>query len=109
MPESWEEEIARIEAVKKMSLEEARREVLLYEARIDTLVLSGGISQEEAWDMYFGLLHECNERNLREDRERIVKKIDIHRYNPFASKNPQIRFLAQFRARAMGLVRSELN
>lgn len=84
--------------------EEAHELVLLCERWTDLKFSRGEIAQEEAWDHYFGLLHVCDLRSFSEDRKRIVGKIDTARYNPQKSKNPQVVFLALFRAKGMGLI-----
>ena len=83
---------------------EAIREM---ETRADMLLETGMGSQEDAWDMYFGLLHECDDSRFLEDRPRILAKIDVRRYNPFMSKNPEIVMLARLRAAGLGLTNDQ--
>lgn len=80
--------------------EEIKKEILQAEKWLDENLASGEITQEEAWDGYFGLLHECDVQELREDRERILAKIDVKKYNPLASKDPQVVYLARLRLRS---------
>lgn len=92
-----------------LSNDEAQKLIRKLEERTYDSLLSYKITQEEAWDNYFCLLHECDERGLLEDRRRILEKIDTKIYNPFSSSNPGVRFIAQLRARIFGLVRGEFN
>lgn len=87
----------------------ARKYVIMYEEFAKQKLDTGEISEEEGWDMFFGLLHECDERGLLEDRVRILAHINTSRYNPFASKDATVRFIAQLRARMMGLIQAERN
>lgn len=82
---------------ERKSKEEIRNEILKYEKIVDEMLAEGKLTQEEAWDGYFGLLHECDVRELWEDRERILAKIDTEKYNPLESKNPQVVYLARLR------------
>lgn len=79
---------------------EIRNEILKYEKIVDEMLAEGKLTQEEAWDGYFGLLHECDVQELWEDRERILGKIDVEKYNPLMSKNPGIVYLARLRLRS---------
>ena len=81
----------------EMSAEDMRAQILHYECEIDKLVETGEVSEEEAWDAYFGLLHECDLWGFLEERERIVSKIDTTRYNPFKSKDPRVHIIARSR------------
>lgn len=94
---------------KEMDNEGAREYIVEYEERIKELLKIGKISEEKAWDAFFCLLHECDERGLLEDRRRILQLINTKKYDPFKSKDPAIRFLAALRARAMGLMKQENN
>lgn len=88
---------------KKMSLldnETVRRRIIELETFIDGNLRTDKISQQDAWDAYFGLLHECDERNLLDDRVRLLKKIDTKCYNPFQSKNPAVVMIARIRLQA---------
>lgn len=78
--------------------------IIKYEKWTDEALISGEITQFEAWDMYFALLHECDSMQFIEDRKRIVAKIDTKKYNPFLSSNPGVVFLARLRAQGMGLM-----
>lgn len=89
--------------VKKMTPEERRALLLRIEEWTDEMLRVGQISQMDAWDSYFGLLHECDMSGFGADRERIIGKINVNQYNPFCSKNPATVFLARLRARIMGL------
>jgi hypothetical protein len=89
--------------ISGLSREERHQMLLELETRADVLLETEMASQEEAWDMYFGLLHECDESRFLQDRARILAKIDTQRYNPFKSKNPEIVMLARLRASGMGL------
>lgn len=90
--------------------ENTAREMLLYfESLADEEHISGTITQEEVWDRYFLLLHTCDEWDFSEDRKRILEKIDTKAYNPFSSKNPEVVWLARFRARGTGFARCCLN
>lgn len=82
----------------------AKAHILKYERMANWWLMVGKISQEEAWDIYFGLLHECDVRNFTEDRWRIHSKIDTTIYDPLASKNPRVVLLARIRARAMKVI-----
>ena len=86
---------------RNMSNTEALAEIVSYELWAEENLASGKISQEEAWDIFFCLLHECDERELIEDRERILTKIDTKKYNPFESAHGGVRFLAVLRARML--------
>ncbi len=92
------------EEFEELDDDAARVLVLLCEEWTDLKLARGDMVQEEAWDHYFGLLHVCDLRNFSEDRKRIVKKIDTARYDPQKSKNPQVVYLALFRAKGMGLI-----
>lgn len=94
-----------IEGFKRLTSEEAKELILDYEKKIDAMFASGVITQEEAWDAYFGLLHECDCREFWEDRQRILSKIDTDTYNPFESKNSTVKLIAVIRVRN----RQELN
>ena len=90
--------------------ENTAREMLLYfESLADEEYVSGAITQEKAWDIYFCLLHACDEWDFQEDRKRILGKINTKTYNPFKSKNQEVVLLARFRAHGMDLVRRRLN
>ena len=84
-------------AAKKLSPEEALAQILHLEKELDSLVAEGKITEEESWDAYFGLLHECDERNFLKERRRIITKIDTKRYDPFKSKNPGVHIIARLR------------
>lgn len=90
-------------SISELTREERHQILLALESRADVLFETGMASQEEAWDMYFGLLHECDESRFLQDRPRILAKIDINRYKPFLSKNPEIVMLARLRAAGLGL------
>jgi hypothetical protein len=93
-----------VEYFREMDDEAAHVLIRLYEQWTDLKLETRVISQEEAWDCYFGLLHECDCRDFLEDRRRILQKIDTKRYDPMKSSNIQVVFLALFRARDMGLI-----
>jgi len=78
---------------------EARRHISALEKFFDQQFREGTIDQETAWDGYFGLLHECDERMMWEDRVRILQKIDTAKYNPLKSKNSGIVLIACIRLR----------
>lgn len=90
--------------IAKMSPEERHTLLLELEQKTDMAFAMGRMDQEEAWDSYFGLLHECDESHFENDRARILAKIDTKKYNPFKSKNPEIVMLARIRATGMGLL-----
>lgn len=92
-----------------MNNDEALQYIIRYEEIIRGKLDAGEISEEESWDVFFGLLHECDERGLLDDRKRILTHIDTRRYNPFESKDATVRFIAQLRARGMGLIQAEKN
>lgn len=89
--------------IEKLTREKKHELLLTLESKTDVLLETGMFSQEEAWDMYFGLLHECDDSRFLEDRPRILAKIDTNQYNPFMSKNPAIVMLARIRAEGLGL------
>ena len=93
--------------ISQLTREERYQMLLDMETRADVLLETGMASQEEAWDMYFGLLHECDDSRFLEDRPRILAKIDTKRYNPFMSKNPEIIMLARLRAAGLGLTNDQ--
>lgn len=82
------------------SKEEIKKEILKYEKIVDEMLAEGKLTQEEAWDGYFCLLHECDVQELWDDRERILTKIDTEKYNPLMSKNPEVVYLARLRLRS---------
>ena len=82
----------------------AREIVLHHETFADEEHLNDRITQEEAWDIYFCLLHACDEWGFSEDRKRILDKIDTKAYDPFKSKNPEVVLLARLRAYGTGLM-----
>ncbi|MEK7123703.1 MAG: hypothetical protein AAB851_02295 [Patescibacteria group bacterium] len=82
------------------SKKEIREEILKYEKIVDGMLADGKMNQEDAWDGYFGLLHECDCQEFWDDRERILAKIDTEKYNPLASKNPEVVYLARLRLRS---------
>lgn len=92
-----------------MDNDEAGEYIVEYEKWIKEKLKISEISEEQAWDLFFCLLHECDERGLVDDRQRILFHIDTDRYNPFESNNVGVRFIAQLRARGMGLVSAERN
>lgn len=81
----------------EMSAEDMRAQILHCECEVDKLVEGGVVSEEEAWDAYFGLLHECDLWGFVEEWRRIVSKIDTQRYNPFKSKDPRVHIIARSR------------
>jgi hypothetical protein len=81
--------------------EEAYETICVYEKWIDEHLAAGTITQETAWDCYFGLLHECDLRWFLEDRNRIVAKIDTKRYNPFLSNDPDVIRIAEIRLKGV--------
>lgn len=90
--------------------ENTAREMLLYfESLADEEHLNDRITQEEAWDRYFLLLHTCDEWGFSEDRKRILDKIDTKAYDPFSSKNPEVVWLARLRAHDMSLAKRRLS
>lgn len=78
----------------QMDNETMRAQILKYERLTGFWLAAKMITQEDAWDIYFGLLHECCLRDFGKDAQRIRSKIDVTKYNPFASKNPKVVFLA---------------
>lgn len=80
--------------------EEAKKLIYEREKLADDRFMEKIITQEEALDEYFCLLHACDERKFWKDRERILAKIDTKKYDPFKSKNPEIVALAWLRLRA---------
>ena len=94
---------------QSMTNEEALQEIHRCEHFADVKLAAGEITQEQAWDVYFGLMHECDERRLIEDRHRLCGKIDVAVYKPLQSPDPGIRFIAMLRARMHGLLKHELN
>ena len=94
---------------QSMTNEEALQEIHRCEHFADVKLAAGEITQDQAWDVYFGLMHECDERGLMEDRHRLRAKIDVSLYNPMKSSNPGIHFIAMLRARMHGLIKHELN
>lgn len=101
--------IEDIRRFQEISNELAREHIVAYEEWAKANLYIGKITQEDAWDLFFGLLHECDERGLIEDRRRMLTHIDTKRYNPFRSKGPEVRFLAMLRARAFGLTPHDRN
>lgn len=68
-----------------------------YDKWTDENLASGEITQEEAWDCYFGLFHECEVRMFWSEAQRILKKIDKEKYDPFLSKNPAVLMIVRIR------------
>lgn len=91
-------------SISELTREERHELLLELETNTDVLLEIGMASQEEAWDMYFGLLHECDDSRFLEDRPRILAKIDTKRYNLFMSKNLEVVMLARLRAAGLGLI-----
>jgi len=85
------------EDLKDLTNEEARRLILKYERWTDENFALGNISEQAAWDCYFGLLHECDCCGFDEDRKRILEKIDTKKYNPFNSSKPEVIYIARLR------------
>lgn len=96
--------IGKASDISKLTREERHQMLLEFETRADFLLATSRITQEEAWDMYFGLLHECDESDFLTDRPRILAKIDTKRYNPFKSQHPGIIMLARTRSAGTGPV-----
>ena len=94
-----DEDCRNIRRVKRLTNEEALVEILRCEAFADEKLKAGEITQTQAWDIYFGLMHECDERGLFDDARRLVGKIDAKSYNPFESEDPGVRYLALMRYR----------
>ncbi len=90
--------------VQSLSREQRLAMVIAFEAEVDAAFGQGLLTQEQAWDAYFSLIHECDEMRFRDHRPRILAKIDPKRYNPFRSTNPGIVMLARYRAEEMGLL-----
>ncbi|MDP3770093.1 MAG: hypothetical protein Q8R40_04110 [bacterium] len=105
----FEQHIRDAVRCQEMTNEEALIQIVRFETWADVQLEEGVITQVDAWDIYFGLMHECDERGLRDDRVRLCGKIDTSTYNPFKSQNSDIRFLATLRARMMSLVAHEQN
>ena len=83
--------------VSKLTRDERHSILIKLEKYIDSKLYLGLIDQETAWDLYFGLLHECDESIFLEDRPRILEKIGTEKYNPLNSKNPDVVMLARIR------------
>lgn len=92
-------DVRKISECMSMSNTEVLAEIVERELWAVKSLEAGDITQETAWDIFFCLLHECDTRNLMEDRERIVARIDTKKYKPFESQDPAIRFLAVLRVR----------
>lgn len=90
---------ADAEEINRLPREERHRLLLEYEQFFDNALFAELMTQEEAWDGYFCLLHECDEMDFDEDRTRILGKIDTGRYNPFRSPDPGVVALARLRSR----------
>ena len=93
----WEAVMKGAKKINKLSREERHKMLLELEAHTDIEWAARRITQEEAWDRYFGLLHECDESEFLVDRPRILGKIDTQRYNPLVSKDPTVVMLAKMR------------
>ncbi|MDP3778795.1 MAG: hypothetical protein Q8R30_01945 [bacterium] len=102
------DDIRSMEHVRNLSNAEALCQIIQTEAFADESMEAHAITQEQAWDIYFGLMHECDERGLIEDRRRLHGKIDINVYNPFKSADNGIRVLAAIRMRMMQWQRAEI-
>ncbi len=84
---------------KRLALTNIPHMMLLHlEAFIDTAHLDGRRGEEWAWNLYFCLLDECDEYGFYEDRERILEKIDLERYDPFRSSDPRVVEIAKSRS-----------
>jgi len=79
------------------NLDSARQEILDSERLTDEDRIAKRITEKDAWDIYFCLLHACDEWHLPLDRERILKKIDVKKYNPLISSDGEILMLARLR------------
>ena len=90
--------------VNSLTREERHKMLLEYEEFTDRNLAMELISQEQAWDIYFGLLDECDTSRFIEDRPRILSKIDTQRYNPLRSRNPWVVIMARSRMRIPDLV-----
>ncbi|GEM_PF-2147127 len=101
-------DIRNMKRARNLSNEEALREIAQAEAFADESLEAHAITQEQAWDIYFGLMHECDERRLIEDRRRLCGKIDTNVYNPFKSADSGIRVLAAIRIRTMQWHKAEI-
>lgn len=99
------------DAVKFASMDNdtARKYIIMFEEEAEKMLNAGEISEGDTQDIFFGLLHECDKRRLQNDRRRMLAHIDTEHYNPFRSKNAGIWFIAQLRARGMGLIKAERN
>lgn len=93
---------ARVAEMANLDQETARGLICQYEEWTDHNLAEGRIAQEDAWDSYFGLLHECDMRMLWSDRQRILGKIDTKRYNPWLSKHPTVIMIARIRIAVIG-------
>ena len=102
------DDLARMERVRTLSNEDALHEIIQAESFADENLEAGTITQENAWDIYFGLMHECDERGLIEDRRRLCGKIDTHVYNPFESADSGIRVIAAIRIRIIHRHKAEI-
>ncbi len=89
---------AQAAEIAKLDRETARQIIYQCEAWTDRSLAEGIITQEKAWDSYFGLLHECDERLLWSDRQRILGKIDTKKYRPWLSKDPVVLMICRIRA-----------
>ena len=75
--------------------EQALNAIRHYEKEIEYLLYANKMTQEQAWEGYFGLFVEAKLRGFHEDCARIYAKIDFQKYNPFSSSNPEVITLAR--------------
>ena len=92
-----DKDLKNMARIKRLTNEEVLVEILRCEGFADENLKAGKITQAQAWDIYFGLMHECDERGLLDDARRLVSKIDTRIYNPFESEDSGMRYLALMR------------
>ena len=92
-----DKDLKNMARIKRLTDEEALVEILRCEGFADENLKAGRITQARAWDIYFGLMHECDERGLLDDARRLVGKIDTRTYSPFESEDSGMRYLALMR------------
>ena len=103
-PRDYDKMLKCFNEVNSLTREERHEMLLEHEEFADRNLAMELISQEQAWDIYFGLLDECDTSRFMEDRPRILSKIDIQRYNPLRSRNPWVVIMARSRMGIQGLV-----
>ena len=89
---------------RNLTPEETLALILQGESEVERLLVEGKITEWAVWECYFRLMYEANLWALKESalsrefwqiRERVAKKIDWTKFDPFLSKDPTVVLVAR--------------